>query len=89
MNLARTLCLGCRSVLFCALAAIVATSAFAKAPRTKLAATHYVRQVPATLLVPTNGCRGCFVWSQDLFDRNNPSNLRSDYPSPPAQPAQF
>ena len=26
---------------------------------------------------------------QDLFDRNNPNNLRSDYHAPPAQPGQF
>jgi hypothetical protein len=26
---------------------------------------------------------------QDLFDRNNPNNRRSDYPPPPAQPGQF
>jgi len=26
---------------------------------------------------------------QDLFDRNNPSNLRSDFPAPPAQAGQF
>jgi hypothetical protein len=25
---------------------------------------------------------------QDLFDRNNPNNLRSDWPSPRAQPGQ-
>ena len=26
------------------------------------------------------------VLRQDLFDRNNPNNLRSDWPGPPAQP---
>lgn len=26
---------------------------------------------------------------QDLFDRNDPNNLRSDYSAPSAQPAQF
>lgn len=26
------------------------------------------------------------VLRQDLFDRNNPNNLRHDYPAPPAQP---
>jgi hypothetical protein len=30
-----------------------------------------------------------WVLPQDLFDRNNPNNLRSDYPAPPAQPGQF
>jgi hypothetical protein len=29
------------------------------------------------------------VLRQDLFSRNNPNNLRNDYPSAPAQPGQF
>jgi hypothetical protein len=29
------------------------------------------------------------VLRQDLFDRNNPRNLRHDYPAAPAQPGQF
>jgi hypothetical protein len=29
------------------------------------------------------------VLRQDLFSRNNPNNLRHDYPSAPAQPGQF
>ena len=29
------------------------------------------------------------VLRQDLFDRNDPNNLRSDYPGPPAQPSQY
>lgn len=38
---------------------------------------------------PVDGGRcGCVLW-QDLFDRNNPNNLRSDYPGPSAQPGQF
>lgn len=32
--------------------------------------------------------RGLIV-RQDLFDRNNPNNIRPDFPSPPAQPGQF
>jgi hypothetical protein len=36
-----------------------------------------------------HGCKAGFVPPQDLFDRNNPNNLRSDYPAPPAQPGQF
>jgi hypothetical protein len=81
--------------LFCALAAVVATDAVAKDPRTKITAAHDVRQVAPIQVAPIQvtpmaDCRrGWFVCSQDLFDRNNPNNLRSDYPSPPAQPAQF
>jgi hypothetical protein len=76
-------------VLFCVLAAGVGTAAFAKA--TKVAAVHDVRHVPSWMRVTpmADGCRHCSVVRQDLFDRNNPDNLRSDYPSPPAQPAQF
>jgi hypothetical protein len=77
-------------ILFCALAAGAETVAFAKAPRTKVAAAHDVRQGTPIQLAPiVDNCRSCFGCWQDLFDRNNPNNLRSDYPSPPAQPAQF
>lgn len=75
-------------ILFCALAAGAETAAFAKALRTKVAAAHDVRQVTPIQLAPRVD-RNCFGCWQDLFDRNNPNNLRSDYPSPPAQPAQF
>jgi hypothetical protein len=76
--------------LFCPLAAVVATAAIAKDSRTEIAAAHDVRQVAPIQVTPmADRRRGCFVCSQDLFDRNNPNNLRSDYPSPPAQPAQF
>jgi hypothetical protein len=37
---------------------------------------------------PTPPRRG-FVLRQDLFDRADPNNVRSDWPSPPAQPGQF
>jgi hypothetical protein len=29
------------------------------------------------------------IVKQDLFDRNNPNNFRSDYHAPPAQPGQY
>ena len=35
------------------------------------------------------GRTGFVVLRQDLFDRNNPNNLRSDYPGPPAQPSSY
>ena len=38
---------------------------------------------PSTEFLPSG------ILRQDLFDRNNPNNLRSDWPSPPAQPGQF
>ena len=53
---------------------------------------------PGVIVAPTRDARGLslstdprasgVIW-QDLFERNNPNNLRSDWPSPPAQPAQF
>jgi hypothetical protein len=42
---------------------------------------------PADLVVPNMVAPG--VLRQDLFDRRNPNNLRTDYPSAPAQPGQF
>jgi hypothetical protein len=53
---------------------------------------------PGVTVAPTRDARGTLplidarpggVLRQDLFERNNPNNLRSDWPSPPAQPAQF
>jgi len=47
--------------------------------------THGVRKIPPSIDARTSG----FILRQDLFDRNNPNNLRSDWHSPPAQPGQF
>jgi hypothetical protein len=70
---------------FCALGAALATTAFAKPARIKVPASPVVRGV-----VPlAHSCGGGFVCRQDLFDRNNPNNIRSDYPGPSAQPGQF
>jgi hypothetical protein len=77
-------------ILSCAMVAAIATAAFAKGPRTKVVAAHVLRQGTPTQLRPiVDSRRVIFVDGQDLFDRNNPNNLRSDYPSPPAQPGQF
>jgi hypothetical protein len=43
------------------------------------------RKISPSIDAPRSG----FILRQDLFDRNNPNNLRSDWPSPPAQPSQF
>jgi len=75
----------CLAAVLCALEVAVATGAFAKTSRTRVVPVPDVRQ--AAPLV--DSCRGGFVCKQDLFDRNNRNNLRSDWPSPPAQPAQF
>jgi hypothetical protein len=58
---------------------------FAEASETKAAKSDVAqRSLPASKAV-----RGGFILRQDLFDRNNPNNLRSNWPSPPAQPGQF
>ena len=51
-------------------------------PGVIVAQTHDVRKIPPS---PRRG----FILRQDLFDRNDPNNLRSDWHSPPAQPGQF
>jgi hypothetical protein len=60
-------------------------SASGQTTRTKPAPAQGVRKVLPPVDSGTNG----FVLRQDLFDRNNPNNLRSDYPAPPAQPGQL
>jgi hypothetical protein len=42
------------------------------------------RRIPSSIDARPSG-----LVRQDLFDRNNPNNLRSDWPSPPAQPGQY
>ena len=61
------------------------TIAFAKTAHTKVATPHDVRKIPPSIDIPKSG----LVIRQDLFDRNNPNNLRSGWPGPPAQPGQF
>jgi hypothetical protein len=70
----------------CALSCALAfpAIAFAQPAQTKAAPAHEVRKVPPVVAAPRSG-----ILRQDLFDRNNSNNLRSDWPSPPAQPAQF
>ena len=61
------------------------TIAFAKTAHTKVTQNDDVRKIPPSIDARTGG----FILRQDLFDRNNPNNLRSDWPAPPAQPGQF
>jgi hypothetical protein len=69
----------------CALQTAFATTAFAKTSPPKVVVAHGVRQV-----VPLRGsCTSGFVCKQDLFDRLDKNNIRSDWPAPPAQPGQF
>jgi hypothetical protein len=49
-----------------------------------VAPTQDTRRIPPAIDPRPSG-----LLRQDLFDRNNPNNLRSDWPSPPAQPGGF
>jgi hypothetical protein len=90
MSMTRTVCLGLLAAMTIASTLAAGTTVFAKTARTKVAAAHDVGQVTPIKATPiVDSCRGTFVCRQDLFDRNNPNNLRSDWPGPPAQPAQF
>jgi hypothetical protein len=60
-------------------ALVLPTSAFAQNTSTKAAPSREVRR-PAPVWDAWGG-----VLRQDLYDRNNPNNLRSDWPSPPRQ----
>jgi hypothetical protein len=71
--------------IFCAFEALLTTIASAKAPRIKTVPAHDTRRTPS----PVVSSNGHFILRQDLFDRLNPNNLRSDWPSPPAQPGQL
>jgi hypothetical protein len=55
-------------------------------PGVAVAPTHDVRKIPPSIDGRTSGS---IILRQDLFDRNNPNNLRSDYHGPTAQPGQF
>jgi hypothetical protein len=68
--------------LSCALAFPAIASA--KNAQAKVTPTQ-VRRIAPSVEIP----RSALVLRQDLFDRNNPNNLRSDWPVPPAQPGQF
>jgi len=79
-----------RTVVFTAVVFVLPAMASAQnaAPpttRSKATPADDFRKIP-----PSAGdSRIGFVLRQDLFDRNNPNNLRSDYRAPPAQPGQF
>jgi hypothetical protein len=72
-------------VLALSFTAAFATIAFADGPQAKLATA----QIPPKIQPPVGRGKIGFVLRQDLFDRNDPNNLRSDYHGPPAQPGQF
>ena len=73
-------------VVLCFLGIAFATTAFAEVSHSKVAHVHDARRIPPS---PVDRGRVGFILRQDLFDRNNPNNLRSDWHGPPAQPGQF
>ena len=70
--------------MFAILCALSPTIAAAQDGRTRADPTPRARRTPAPGDIVAPG-----VLRQDLFDRNNPNNLRRDYPAAPAQPGQF
>ena len=60
------------------------TIGFAQSTQTKAEPAQTARRMPPPVVILPFG-----IVRQDLFDRNNPNNLRSDYHAPPAQPGQF
>jgi hypothetical protein len=60
------------------------TAVVANDKPTKVEPIQVARKIPPPVLVYPRS-----ILRQDLFDRNNPNDLRSDYPAPPAQPGQF
>ena len=52
-------------------------------PSHGVAPAHEARRDPSLSELRPSG-----LVRQDLFDRNNPNNMRSDWPSPRSQPAQ-
>ena len=78
-----------KSLLLAALCVVfIPTIGFAQSTQTKAEPAQTARMIPPPppppqIIAPFG------VLRQDLFDRNDPNNLRSDYPSPPAQPSQW
>jgi hypothetical protein len=71
--------------ILCILEVAFATAAFGKSRHSAAPPAQDATQVKR---VPTWRGSG-FILRQDLFDRQNPNNIRSDWPAPPAQPGQF
>jgi hypothetical protein len=63
------------------LGTFASTIAVADDAPTRAERTSTTRRVPASQDIVAPG-----ILRQDLFNRNNPNNLRHDYPAPPGQP---
>lgn len=73
-------------VLF-ALEVALATTALAKTKSTQasVVAAQYDAQVQRPVFIGRSG----IILRQDLFDRRNPNNIRTNWPAPPAQPGRY
>jgi hypothetical protein len=71
--------------IFCAFEALLPTIASAQNTRTKIVPGQDICRAPS----PVISSKSHFIVRQDLFDRMNPNNLRSNWPAPPAQPGQL
>jgi len=73
------------AILLCAAVVAPATTVSAQNTRSKTAPARDTRTIPS----PIDRGKAGLILKQDLFDRNNPNNSRSDWPAPPAQPGQL
>ncbi|WP_441260626.1 hypothetical protein AB7008_40995 [Bradyrhizobium sp. 521_C7_N1_3] len=71
--------------IICIFEATLTAAAFAKDTHRRAATIRDPQPVKSLRISNSGG----LVVRQDLFDRRDPNNFRSDWPSPPAQPGQF
>ena len=71
--------------ILCILEVAFATTAFGKSRHSAAPPAQGATQVTRVPIWSRSG----FIMRQDLFDRQNPNNIKSDWPAPPAQPGQF
>jgi hypothetical protein len=71
--------------ILCILEVAFATAAFGKSRHSAAPPAQHATEVKRVPIWSRSG----FIVRQDLFDRQNPNNIRSDWPAPPAQPGQF
>jgi hypothetical protein len=72
--------------LFASLQVAIVPSAFAASGHVRPAGAE-VRVVRPPM--PAAQAKPGFVLRQDLFDRADPNNVKTNWPAPPAQPGQF
>jgi hypothetical protein len=71
--------------ILCILEVAFATTAFGRSRHSAALPAQDATQVKRVPIWSRSGS----ILRQDLFDRQNPNNIKSDWPAPPAQPGQF